>query len=56
MYEDGKWTVADAALLELQADVRYLPLGLLEDEGMGYGMDLMRALHSWVERVEVLGP
>lgn len=54
--EDGQWKVADAALFDM-ADVtlRYIPIGLLEDEGMGYGMDLMRAMRTWVERVVVVG-
>jgi len=55
MLEDGEWKVADAALLELKATVRYLPIGLLEDEGMGYAMDLMRPMQMWVDRVVVLG-
>ena len=54
--EDGKWRVADAALFEMKAAVRYLPIGVLEDEGMGYSMDLMRIMQIWVERVVVLGP
>lgn len=56
LLEDGKWQVADAALFELKAKVRYLPVGLLEDEGMGYAMDLMRIMQIWIERVVVLGP
>jgi hypothetical protein len=56
MLEDGRWQVADAALLEADRPVRYLPVGLLEDEGMGYAMDLVRVMRFWVDRVEVLGP
>jgi transglutaminase-like putative cysteine protease len=54
--QDGKWQVADAALFGQEGVVRYLPLGLLEDEGMGYGMDLMRLIQIWVDRVVLLGP
>lgn len=54
--EGGKWKVADAALFGMKgATIRYIPIGLLEDEGMGYSMDLMRAMRIWVERVVVLG-
>jgi hypothetical protein len=54
--EQGKWSVADAALFELDAAVRYVPIGLLEDEGMGYSMDLVRTMQMWIDRVIVLGP
>jgi len=53
--ENGKWEVADAALHGLDGTVRYLPLGLLEDEGMGYSMDLIRTMRIWIDRVVVLG-
>jgi transglutaminase-like putative cysteine protease len=56
MFEDGQWKVADAALAGLKPTVRYLPVGLMEDEGMGYAMDLMRIMQIWIERVVVLGP
>ncbi len=56
MFEDGKWRVADAALVDLPATVRYIPVGLIEDEGMGYAMDLIRIMQIWIERVVVLGP
>lgn len=55
LFESGKWQVADAALFDLKADVRHLPVGVIEDEGMGYAMDLMRIMQIWVERVVVLG-
>ena len=48
MLEDGKWKVADAALFDLKATVRYVPIGLMEDEGMGYAMDLARLMNGWV--------
>jgi transglutaminase-like putative cysteine protease len=56
LFEDGKWQVADAALSGAKPTVRYLPIGLIEDEGMGYAMELMRVMQIWIERVEVLGP
>jgi hypothetical protein len=54
--EGGKWIVADAALTGSPAAVRYLPMGALNDEGMGYAMDLGRLMQAWVDGVTVLGP
>jgi hypothetical protein len=54
--EDGKWQVGDAALLDLDATVRYLPLGVIEDEGLGYAMNLMDLMRIWIDRVHILGP
>jgi hypothetical protein len=54
--EDGKWIVADAALAGTPAAARYLPMGALNDEGMGFAMDLGRLMQSWVDGVTVLGP
>jgi hypothetical protein len=56
MVEDGQWSVADAALFELQAAVRYVPITLMENEGLGYAMSLMGVLQMWIDRVVVLGP
>jgi hypothetical protein len=56
LLENGEWKVADAALLDAPAAVRYLPMGLLEDEGMGYTMDLARLMTNWIDRVVVIGP
>jgi transglutaminase-like putative cysteine protease len=56
MLEDGQWRVADAALHDAASTVRYLPIGLMEDEGMGYAMELMRVVQLWVDRVVILGP
>ena len=36
MLEGDKWVVADAALRGHTYIVRYLPLSLIEDEGIGY--------------------
>ena len=30
-------------------------MGVLDDEGMGYAMDLARLMNGWVERLVVLG-
>jgi transglutaminase-like putative cysteine protease len=56
LLEDGQWKVADAALHGVKAEVRYVPIGLMEDEGMGYSMGLLRPMQRWVNRVVVLGP
>jgi transglutaminase-like putative cysteine protease len=53
--EGGRWVVADAALPGQQAQVRYMPLGLLIDEGPGYSLELVRISNHWVQRVIVLG-
>ena len=50
------WVVADAALAGLELPLWYLPFGVLENEGMGYTMDVARLTPVWVQRVEVLGP
>ena len=53
--EGGKWVIADAALNGLEQTVRYIPIGLIEDEGMGYKMGLVALTRRWVQKVEVLG-
>ena len=52
---EGRWMVADAALASLDKPVRYIPFGVLENEGMGYTVDIARLTSVWVQRVEVLG-
>jgi len=54
--EGDRWVVADAALLHEKADVRYLPMGVLEEEGMGYAMAIAAISRTWIQRVEVLAP
>jgi transglutaminase-like putative cysteine protease len=54
--DDDRWTVADAALGPMAAQARYVPLGLLEDEGPGFLLQLLDTLNAWVSRVVVLGP
>jgi hypothetical protein len=56
MQENGKWVVADAAMLEMAANVRYIPMSLMEDEGMGYVMSLAGLSNQWIQNVKVLGP
>lgn len=50
--EGDRWVVADAALLTQQ--VRYIPWGVLEDEGTGYSLSLFATMRSWIRSVEVL--
>jgi transglutaminase-like putative cysteine protease len=50
------WHVADAALLAAPGDIRYLPLGVLDDEGPGYAMGVARLMPGWVRQVVVLDP
>lgn len=52
---EGRWVVADAALAKTDNPVRYLPFGVLENEGMGYALEVARLTPVWVQRVEVLG-
>lgn len=52
---EGRWAVADAALAKTDNPVRYLPFGVLENEGMGYALEVARLTPVWVQRVEVLG-
>jgi len=51
----GRWTVADSALARMKNPVRYLPFGVLENEGMGFELDVARLTPVWVQRIEVLG-
>jgi transglutaminase-like putative cysteine protease len=53
--EDGRWKIADAALYSSQVAVRYIPIGLIEEEGMGYSISLMATTKMWLQKVEVLG-
>jgi hypothetical protein len=55
IYRDGAWRLVDATPLEGGASVAYLPEGLLEEEGPGYGLGLMTLLTSGIQRVEVIG-
>jgi hypothetical protein len=54
--EGGRWVVADAALHNAQATIRYLPFGSLNDEGPGYMIDLSVLMGGWVQRIVVLQP
>jgi hypothetical protein len=56
MLENGRWVVADAALHETARNVRYLPFGLVEDEGMGFKMSLAELTTQWIQKLVVLGP
>ncbi len=53
--EDGRWAVADAALVGLPGQVTYLPYGVLEDEGPGYMVELVSRTPRWIRKIVVLG-
>jgi Transglutaminase-like superfamily len=53
--EGDRWVVADAALHKAPGAIRYVPFGVLTNEGPGYMLDLGRLLQIWVQRVVVLG-
>jgi transglutaminase-like putative cysteine protease len=50
--EGDRWVVADAALSSREA--RYIPWGVLEDEGTGYSLSLYATMRSWIRSVELL--
>jgi transglutaminase-like putative cysteine protease len=50
------WQVADAALAAKSQSVRYVALAVVEDEGPGYMMSVVRPMSAWVRRVSVLEP
>jgi hypothetical protein len=53
--QEGQWVVADAALYGVP-NVRYLPLGVIEDEGPGYALALVELMQAWARQITVLGP
>jgi transglutaminase-like putative cysteine protease len=53
--EDGRWVVADAALLGFPGEVTYLPYGVMEDEGPGYMGELASQYPRWIRKIVVLG-
>jgi hypothetical protein len=55
IYRDGAWKLVDATPLEGGMRIAYVPEGLLEDEGPGYGLEMMALLTSGILRVEVIG-
>jgi transglutaminase-like putative cysteine protease len=54
--ENGNWVIADASLLDTAPNARYLPLGLVEDEGIGFKMSLAGLSSRWIQKLVVLGP
>ena len=50
----GSWQVADAALVPIAGSIRYLPLGVLENEGPGYVMGVAQLMPGWVKRISIL--
>src|SRR5262249_17346029 len=55
IYRDRAWHLVDATPLEGAERVAYVPEGLLEDEGPGYGFGLLSLLSTGILRVEVIG-
>ncbi len=55
LHDGHQWVVADAALHGVGKSVRYVPIGILEDEGMGYKMALAVLSQRWIQRIEILG-
>jgi hypothetical protein len=53
--EANHWVVADAALGQQGATARYLPFGVLDDEGPGFGMSVIRLTPVWVQGVTIVG-
>jgi transglutaminase-like putative cysteine protease len=54
LQENGGWQLADAALATTSAQVRYIPYGLLENEGPGFMNSLGSMLTRSVQRVTIL--
>jgi hypothetical protein len=53
--EGNRWVVADAAIHNFSGVVRYLPFGIVEDEGPGFQMAFTRLTPVWIQRVVILG-
>lgn len=53
--EGDRWVMSDAALEQEPVEVRYLSLGVLEDEGTGYALSAMDMFTRWPQRIVVLG-
>lgn len=51
--EGDRWIIADAALGVVARQAHYLPLGLLEDEGTGFMLQLLQSQEGWVSRIVV---
>lgn len=55
-YLDQRWVIADAALAGFDEVVRYVPFGIVEDEGPGFMLTVSaRFAPVWIQRVDVLG-
>lgn len=53
--DGGRWAVADAALAESTIPVTYIPYGILEDEGPGFGGLRGQMVSRWIRRIVVVG-
>ena len=54
IHNGSEWRLADATMLEaelLTGRSHYLPLLTLDNEGPGYGLDMMRMMHVQPARV-----
>lgn len=55
VFENGRWVVADAALEDFAGAARYIPFGVLDNEGPGFTMALARLGQVWIQRIVVVG-
>lgn len=53
--EADHWVVADPTMRKYPGVARYLPLGILNDEGPGFEMSVMRLTPAWIERITIRG-
>jgi hypothetical protein len=53
--EADHWVVEDAALRDDRGATRYLPFGILDDEGPGFELSVLRLAPVWVQRVTITG-
>lgn len=53
---DGRWEIADAAMVGMPSRVWYVPASLLDDEGPGFVLGLAGRYSRMARSVEVLGP
>jgi transglutaminase-like putative cysteine protease len=53
--EAGHWVVADSTRGQDQLVVRYLPLGIINDEGPGFQLPLMRLTPAMIQRLAIVG-
>jgi transglutaminase-like putative cysteine protease len=54
VWDGGAWRLVDPTDIEGATPVAYIPTGLVDDEGPGFGLALARSLVSGVSRVRVI--